>query len=77
MNFLNYVGQLEGKMLIIHGTNDPVGMWQNSLTLLDESVKHGKQVDYFVYPGAAHNMRVKSRVHTFEKITGYFNSHLK
>ncbi len=76
-NVLNYVGQLEGKMLIIHGTNDPVVMWQNSLTLLDECIKHGKQVDYFVYPGAAHNMRGKSRVHMFEKITGYFNSHLK
>ena len=76
-NVLNYVDQLEGKMLIIHGTNDPVVMWQNSLTLLDECIKHGKQVDYFVYPGAGHNMRGKSRVHMFEKITAYFNAHLK
>jgi dipeptidyl-peptidase-4 len=76
-NVLNYVDQLQGKLLLIHGTNDPVVMWQNSLTFLDECVKHGKQVDYFVYPGAGHNMRGQARVHMFEKITSYFNENLK
>nr|NQU91630.1 S9 family peptidase [Bacteroidota bacterium] len=74
---LNYVGNLDGKLLIINGTNDPTVVWQNSLTFLDECIKQGKQVDYFVYPGAGHNMRGKSRVHLFEKITGYFNDYLK
>lgn len=74
---LNYVGNMEGHLLIIHGTNDPVVMWQNSLTFLDECIKQGKQVDYFVYPGAEHNMRGKARVHMFEKITNYFNEYLK
>ncbi|MCF8366508.1 MAG: S9 family peptidase, partial [Bacteroidales bacterium] len=74
---LNYVENLEGNLLIIHGTNDPVVMWQNSLTFLDECIKQGKQVDYFVYPGAEHNMRGQARVHMFEKITNYFNDHLK
>jgi len=76
-NVLNYVDQLNGKLLIIHGTNDPVVMWQNSLTFLDECIKKGKQVDYFVYPGAGHNMRGKARVHMFEKITDYFDEYLK
>ncbi len=74
---LNYVDQLQGKLLIIHGTNDPVVMWQNSLMFLDECIKQNKQVDYFVYPGAEHNTRGKARVHMFEKITGYFNDFLK
>lgn len=72
-----FVENLEGKLLIIHGTNDPVVMWQNSLTFLDECINQGKQVDYFVYPGAAHNMRGNARVHMFDKITTYFNDHLK
>jgi len=76
-NVLNYIDNLEGRLLIIHGTNDPVVMWQNSLTFLDECINKGKQVDYFVYPGAGHNMRGKARVHMFEKITTYFNDHLK
>jgi dipeptidyl-peptidase-4 len=76
-NVLNYIENLEGRLLIIHGTNDPVVMWQNSLTFLDACIQQGKQVDYFVYPGAEHNMRGKARVHMFEKITTFFDEHLK
>ncbi len=74
---LTYVGNLDAKLLIIHGTNDHTVVWQNSLTFLDECIKQGKQVDYFVYPGADHNMRGTSRVHLFDKISGYFNDYLK
>jgi dipeptidyl-peptidase-4 len=76
-NLLKYVDQLEGDLLIIHGTNDPVVVWQNSLTFLDKCINNGKQVDYFVYPGAEHNMRGKARVHLFDKIAGFFENNLK
>jgi dipeptidyl-peptidase-4 len=76
-SLINYVGNLDGKLLIIHGTNDNTVVWQNSLTFLDECINQGKQVDYFVYPGADHNMRGKARVHLFDKISGYFNDYLK
>ena len=74
---LTYVGNLDAKLLIIHGTNDNTVVWQNSLTFLDECIRQGKQVDYFVYPGADHNMRGPARVHLFDKISGYFNDYLK
>ncbi|MBN2482360.1 MAG: DPP IV N-terminal domain-containing protein [Bacteroidales bacterium] len=76
-SLLNHIGNLEGKLLIIHGTSDPTVVWQNSLAFLDECIKQGKQVDYFVYPGAGHNMTGRARVHLFEKIAGYFNDYLK
>jgi dipeptidyl-peptidase-4 len=76
-SLINYVGDLDGKLLIIHGTNDNTVVWQNSLTFLDACINQGKQVDYFVYPGADHNMRGKARVHLFDKISGYFNDYLK
>ena len=76
-SLINYVGNLDGKLLLIHGTNDNTVVWQNSLTFLDECINQGKQVDYFVYPGADHNMRGKARVHLFGKISGYFNDYLK
>ena len=76
-SLLNYVGNLNGKLLIIHGTNDDTVVWQNSLAFIDECIKQGKQVDYFVYPGAEHNMVGKARVHLFNKISGYFNDNLK
>jgi|WetSurSiteA1Bulk_404760.scaffolds.fasta_scaffold04904_2 dipeptidyl-peptidase 4 len=75
-SLINYVSNLKGKLLIIHGTADPTVVWQNSLVFLDECIKQGKQLDYFVYPGAGHNMTGKSRVHLFEKIAGYFNDYL-
>lgn len=76
-SLINYAGNLSGKLLIIHGTNDNTVVWQNSLTFIDECIKQGKQVDYFVYPGAEHNMAGKARVHLFNKITGYFNDYLR
>ncbi len=76
-SLINYVGNLKGRLMIIHGTNDPTVVWQNSLTFLDECIKQGKQVDYFVYPGAAHNMVGKARVHLFNKMAGYFDDFLK
>ena len=76
-SLLKYAGNLDGKLLIIHGTNDNTVVWQNSLTFLDECIKQEKQVDYFVYPGAEHNMVGKTRIHLFNKITDYFNQYLK
>jgi dipeptidyl-peptidase-4 len=76
-SLMNYVSNLNGKLLIIHGTNDDTVVWQNSLTFIDECIKQGKQVDYFVYPGAEHNMVGKARIHLFEKISDYFNDYLK
>ena len=75
-SLLNYADQIDGHLLIIHGTNDPVVMWQNSLMFLDAAIEAGKQLDYFVYPGSEHNMGGKARVHLFEKITTFFNDRL-
>jgi dipeptidyl-peptidase-4 len=76
-NLLNYADQIDGHLLMIHGTNDPVVIWQNSLRFLDAAIENGKQIEYFVYPGAEHNMGGKARVHLFEKITTFFNNYLK
>ena len=76
-SLINYAGNLRGKLLIIHGTADPTVVWQHSLAFIDECIKQGRQVDYFVYPGAGHNMTGMARVHLFEKIAGYFNDYLK
>ncbi|MBN1339832.1 MAG: DPP IV N-terminal domain-containing protein [Bacteroidales bacterium] len=73
---LNYVENLTGDILIIHGTMDPTVVWQNSLAFIQECVKRGKQVDYFVYPGHPHNVRGKDRVHLNEKISLYVKDKL-
>lgn len=75
-NLLNYVDKLEGKLLLIHGTSDDVVLWQHSLLYLKKAVEKGKQLDYFVYPGHAHNVLGKDRVHLMQKITDYIKGNL-
>lgn len=73
---LNYVDNLQGKLMLIHGTVDPTVVWQNSLLYLRKAIDLGKQVDYFVYPGDGHNMRGRDRIHLYQKITDYFRENL-
>ena len=75
-NVLNYVDNLKGKLLLIHGTQDPVVVWQHSLMFLKKAVDKGKQVDYFVYPGHEHNVLGKDREHLYQKVTDYFMQNL-
>jgi len=73
---LNYVKNLNGKVLVIHGTMDQTVMWQQSLLFVQKAVSLGKQVDYFVYPGHKHNVRGIDRANLYEKITDYFKENL-
>ncbi|MEA3477061.1 MAG: DPP IV N-terminal domain-containing protein [Bacteroidota bacterium] len=75
-SLMNYAHQLEGDLLIIHGTSDPVVVWQHSLDLIKKLIAEGKQVDYFVYPGHGHGVGGKDRLHLNQKIVKYFNDHL-
>lgn len=71
-----YVDNLNGRLLMIHGTSDDVVLWQHSLRYIRECVRGGKQIDYFVYPGHPHNVRGKDRAHLFEKIEQFFKDNL-
>lgn len=70
-------GNLKGHLLLIHGTIDPVVVWQHSLGFLKASVEADTYPDYFVYPGHEHNVIGKDRPHLHEKITRYFDDYLK
>jgi dipeptidyl-peptidase-4 len=74
---LDKTGNLKGKLMLIHGTQDNVVVWQHSIKFLKNAVSNGVQVDYFVYPGYEHNVRGKDRVHLMQKISDYFDLYLK
>ena len=76
-NLINRTKNLKGKLLMIHGAQDNVVVWQHSIDFIREAVKNGVQMDYFVYPGHEHNVRGKDRVHLMQKITDYFDLYLK
>ncbi len=68
---------LKNKLLIIHGAQDDVVVWQHSMKFIRDAIKNNKQVDYFVYPNHQHNVRGKDRVHLMQKISDYFDENLK
>ncbi|WP_291132052.1 S9 family peptidase [Flavobacterium sp. UBA7682] len=67
----NYVKNLKGKLLLIHGTNDDVVVEQHNLSLVKKFVEAGKQIDYFPYPMHKHNVTGKDRVHLIQKVLNY------
>jgi dipeptidyl-peptidase-4 len=67
----NYVKNLKGKLLLIHGTSDDVVVEQHNLSLVKKFVEAGKQVDYFPYPMHKHNVTGKDRVHLIQKVLNY------
>ncbi len=72
----NKTDKLEGKLMIIHCTTDPVVLWQHSLVFVENCIHNGKQLDYFVYPGHDHNVYGPDRAHLVTKITEYFKANL-
>ncbi len=76
-NVVKKAGQLKGRLLMIHGAQDPVVVQQHSMEFIQACIKAGKQVDYFLYPTHEHNVSGKDRVHLNQKIADYFDVHLK
>lgn len=67
----NYIKNLDGKLLIIHGSVDPVVVPQHSMSLLQEAIKQKVQIDFFTYPMHEHNVRGYDRVHLIKKMMNY------
>jgi dipeptidyl-peptidase-4 len=70
-NTLNYVKNLDGKLLLIHGTVDDVVVMQHNLALIKKFIEAEKQVDFFPYPMHKHNVGGKDRVHLMRKVLQY------
>lgn len=70
-------GNLKGRLLLIHGDVDPVVVLQHSLGFLKACVDADTYPDFFIYPRHPHNVIGKDRPHLYEKVTRYFDEHLK
>ncbi len=76
-SLFNYIDNLNGRLLMIHGSSDNVVLWQHSLRYIRECVRKNKQIDYFVYPEHLHNVLGRDRVNLFEKIDQFFKDNLQ
>ena len=70
-NLIHKVHLLEDPLLMIHGLVDDIVLPQHSLDYIKHSVDQNIQIDYFIYPGHAHNVRGKDRLHLIQKIINY------
>lgn len=75
-SLLNYVQNLNGKLLLVHGTADPVVVWQNTLAFVKKATELNKPLDYFPYIGHGHGVTGKDALHLYTKITNYFIDNL-
>jgi dipeptidyl-peptidase-4 len=76
-NLVDQAKNLKNRLLMIHGADDNVVVWQHSLMFLNACVKSGNaNLDYFVYPGHKHNVVGPDRAHLYKKVCQYFFDHL-
>ncbi len=76
-SLLNYIENLRGRLLIIHGSSDDIVLLQHTLRYVRECVRKNKPIDFFVYPEHGHNVLGRDRVHLFEKIERFFVENLR
>ncbi|MBI3133716.1 MAG: DPP IV N-terminal domain-containing protein [Bacteroidetes bacterium] len=68
---MNYAKNLQGDLLLIHGTIDDVVVMQHNYALVKAFVEAEVQMDFFPYPMHPHNVRGKDRVHLMTKVLTY------
>ncbi|MEN3324915.1 DPP IV N-terminal domain-containing protein [Mariniflexile soesokkakense] len=54
---VTYAKNLQGNLLVIHGTGDDNVHYQNAEILVNELVKHNKQFQFMPYPNRTHGIR--------------------
>jgi dipeptidyl-peptidase-4 len=71
VNLMNFAAQLEGDLLLIHGTGDENVKFAFTLQFADALIKANKQFDMMVYPNEHHGIE-NHRLHVYTKIADYF-----
>ena len=75
---LNYAGQLQGNLLLIHGTGDDNVHYQGMEALINELVAHNKQFSMMSYPNRTHGIGEGANTtrHLYGLMTAYLETHL-
>lgn len=74
---LNYVDNLKGDYLIIHGSGDDNVHVQNTMRMVDALIQANKQFDWAIYPDKNHGIYGgKTRAQLYTKMTNFIDEHL-
>ena len=76
---ITFASQLEGKLLLIHGTGDDNVHYQGTERLINELVNHNRQFDFMSYPNRSHSLDEGegTELHMYTMMTNYFIEHLQ
>lgn len=76
---LTFAKQLQGDLLVIHGTGDDNCHYQGVELLINELVAHNKQFSVMPYPGRSHSISEGANTtrHFYSLITRYLKEHLR
>lgn len=76
---ITHAKNLQGKLLLVHGTGDDNVHYQGTERLINELIKHNRQFDFMSYPNRSHAIREGegTTLHLKTMMTDYFNEHLK
>jgi dipeptidyl-peptidase-4 len=75
---ITFAHQLEGHLLIVHGTCDDNVHYQSCEALINELIKHNKNFSMMAYPGRSHSIKEgeNTKRHLFELLTRYLKENL-
>jgi dipeptidyl-peptidase 4 len=75
---INFAKQLEGNLLLIHGTGDDNCHYQTTEMLIDELIAHNKQFSMMAYPNRTHSIKERKNTtrHLRELMTRFLLENL-
>ncbi len=75
---VTFAHQLEGNLLIVHGTADDNCHYRNTEMLIDALIRHNKHFTMMAYPGRSHSIREgdNTTLHLRELLTRYLFENL-
>jgi dipeptidyl-peptidase-4 len=75
---ITFAHQLEGNLLLVHGTGDDNVHYQNFEALTNELIRHKKQFTMMSYPNRTHAIREgeNTTLHLYTLMTNYLLEHL-
>ena len=76
---VTYAHQLEGNLLLVHGTADDNVHYQNAEVVINKLIEHNKSFDMMSYPNRSHGIYEgkNTRKHLYSLITRYLTEHVE
>jgi dipeptidyl-peptidase-4 len=76
-DILPRAGNLKGRLLLVHGTDDHNAVLTNTMQLARRFIDLGKPVDMMIYPNGVHVLEGADAIHNIRNSISYFLEHLQ